>query len=111
MKNVRDNGRLAVVVRAARWLLRMAIIPIIASALIGVGIPINAVADSQRTARVMTRNVDEGTDLDFILAAGSFDELLVAVAHSPTFWIVTSRCRSRKPPNDIAQARVSSHVA
>jgi len=33
----------------------------------------------EKTVTVMTRNVDEGTDLDFILAAGSFDELLTAV--------------------------------
>lgn len=34
----------------------------------------------ERTVTVMTRNVDEGTDLDFILAAGDFGELLTAVA-------------------------------
>jgi hypothetical protein len=36
----------------------------------------------ERTVTVMTRYVDEGTDLDFILAAGSIDELLAAVAQT-----------------------------
>ena len=36
----------------------------------------------EKTVTVMTRNVDEGTDLDFILAAGTFDELLAAVGQT-----------------------------
>jgi len=40
---------------------------------------------AEKTVTVMTRNVDEGTDLDFILAAaaaGTFDDLLAAVAQT-----------------------------
>ena len=68
--------------QAVRCLWRITILIIIAAAIIGVNTPVPAAADSQRTAKVMTRNMDEGTDLDFILAADSFDELLVAVGQT-----------------------------
>src|SRR5215470_4172889 len=68
--------------REVRCLWRAAIVAITAAALIGVGVPSAASADSERTVTVMTRNMDEGTDLDFILAANSFEELLAAVAQT-----------------------------
>jgi len=60
--------------------LRATVISIVVPALIGVGAPFTASAGSERSVTVITRNVDEGTDLDFILAATTFDELLAAVA-------------------------------
>lgn len=70
---------------AVRRQWRATIIVIVAAALIGVGAPFTISADNQRVVKVMTRNVDEGTDLDFILAAaagGTFDDLVVAVGQT-----------------------------
>jgi endonuclease/exonuclease/phosphatase family metal-dependent hydrolase len=64
---------------------RSTIITIVAAALSGVGAPFITSANSRPVITVMTRNVDEGTDLDFILAAaagGTFDDLLAAVAQT-----------------------------
>lgn len=82
MTEGKRKRRLTLTKGTVRCLCRAAIITIVAAALIGVGAPFTTSADSQRFVTVMTRNVDEGTDLDFILAAGSFDELLVAVAET-----------------------------
>lgn len=82
MSEERRERRLTMTERAVRCLWRATIITIIAAALIGAGAPFTTSADNQRFVTVMTRNVDEGTDLDFILAAGSLDELLVAVAET-----------------------------
>jgi endonuclease/exonuclease/phosphatase family metal-dependent hydrolase len=80
-KDERTNT-LKITKRAVRSLCRSAILTITAAALIGAAVPYAALADSQRTVTVMTRNMDEGTDLDFILAANSFEELLAAVAQT-----------------------------
>lgn len=41
---------------------------------------LSSMADNQRLINVMTRNMDEGTDLDFVLNAATFDDLLNAAA-------------------------------
>lgn len=71
--------------RVARQLMRTTIMSVVVLALVGVSAPFTAFGGSQRIVKVMTRNVDEGTDLDYILAAlegGSFDDLLAAVART-----------------------------
>ena len=84
--NARTRKRKLTLTKGAlRCLWQITIIIIVAVALIGVGAPFTISADSQRVVKVMTRNVDEGTDLDFILAAaagGTFDDLLAAVAQT-----------------------------
>jgi endonuclease/exonuclease/phosphatase family metal-dependent hydrolase len=82
MNEGKRKRKLTLTKGAVRCLWRASFIATVAAALIGVGAPFTTSADSQRFVTVMTRNVDEGTDLDFILAAGSFDELLVAVAET-----------------------------
>jgi len=82
MNEGKRKRKLTLTKGAVRCLWRATIISIVAAALIGVGAPFTTSADSQRFVTVMTRNVDEGTDLDFILAATSFDELLAAVAET-----------------------------
>jgi endonuclease/exonuclease/phosphatase family metal-dependent hydrolase len=83
MNKVRGERSLAL--RKTRGLCRAAIIAFIATGLISFGAPFTTSAGSQRGVKVMTRNVDEGTDLDFILAAaaeGTFDDLLASVAQT-----------------------------
>jgi endonuclease/exonuclease/phosphatase family metal-dependent hydrolase len=83
MNEGKRERKLTLTKGAVRCLWRATFIAIVAAALIGVGAPFTTSADSQRIVTVMTRNVDEGTDLDFILAAaaaGTFDDLLAAVA-------------------------------
>lgn len=82
MNETKRKIRLTRMTRMVRSLWRSAILSIVVAALIGAGAPPKVSADSQRIVKVMTRNVDEGTDLDFILAAGSFDDLLAAVAQT-----------------------------
>lgn len=70
------------ITRGASWQLRLMLAACIAALLAGGSASYSQGVGSQRPVTVMTRNVDEGTDLDFILAAGSFDELLAAVAET-----------------------------
>ena len=80
MNEGRRKSRPTTTKRMIRGLGHAAVLSVLIAALIGAGAPYHASADSQRMVSVMTRNVDEGTDLDFILAAGSFEDLLSAVA-------------------------------
>lgn len=85
MNEGKGKGKLALTTGAARCLCRATIIIIVGIALVGVSAPFTTSADNRRFVTVMTRNVDEGTDLDFILAAaagGTIDDLLAAVGQT-----------------------------
>lgn len=81
MKAVSYQNESRLSMRAGMSSLRLIAVLIAAILAAGSGFPSQA-SQSGKAVTVMTRNVDEGTDLDFILAAQTFDDLVAAVAQT-----------------------------